>query len=61
MLKSIKTYIIPEGYILKSVKKIPDIKKWYNTETRQKISTAIQLTGFYVTQNSTVRHFSDRV
>ena len=50
-----------EGFILKPVQKIRDNKKSCNTETRQKVSTVIQLTGFYITQNSTVRHFSNRI
>ena len=50
-----------ESPTLKSVQKIPDNKELCNTETRQMICIVIQLTGFYITQNSTVRHFSNRL
>ena len=52
-LKSLKTYIIPEGFKLKFVQKIPDKKKLCNIKTRLLICTATQLTGFYITRNST--------
>ena len=38
-----------ERFTLKSVQKIPDNKKLCNTETRQKIHTVMQFTGFHIT------------
>ena len=61
ILKSLKSYIISEGFKLKSVQKVPASKKSPNIKSRQMICTAIQLFDFYITRSFTVTDFSSRL